>query len=150
MLKLNLDPDRRFLRQFAWASLLMFPLIGVLLTWKFGAPLWLAIGLAGIGVLVFAVEVVLVPLLDDATAALLERLVPRTVFLVLTLVTFPIGFVVSHVLMALIYYLVVTPIGLVFRLIGRDALRLRQDPTASSHWVERTQQRRPSSYFKLY
>ena len=38
---------------------------------------------------------------------------------------FPIGWTVSLVLLGLVYYGLFTPIGLVFRLVGRDALQLR-------------------------
>ena len=35
------------------------------------------------------------------------------------------------------YYLVFTPIGLLFRLMGKDSLRLRFDPNAGSYWIPR-------------
>jgi hypothetical protein len=46
----------------------------------------------------------------------------RILYLGLTLVAMPIGFVVSLVLLAAFYFLLLTPVALVFRLIGRDAL----------------------------
>lgn len=150
MLKLNLNPDRRFLRQFAWASLLMMPLFGLLLWWRFGAATWIVVGVGAVGVLVFAVEVLLLPLLSEAAGRFAEAAIPRAFYRALAVATVPIGFVVSHVLMALIYYLVVTPIALVFRLMGRDELRLKKDSKAGSYWVDRGPERRPASYFKLY
>ncbi|MCW2502789.1 MAG: hypothetical protein JWO79_1073 [Actinomycetia bacterium] len=36
--------------------------------------------------------------------------------------------------LALVYYLLVTPIGLVSRLV-RDPLRRRKDPRAASYWI---------------
>jgi hypothetical protein len=71
-------------------------------------------------------------------------------YVVLTLVAFPIGFVLSHVLIAVIYYLVITPIGLLFRLVGRDAMLRRPDPSLPSYWHARPTSRPAASYFKLY
>ena len=66
------------------------------------------------------------------------------------IVALPIGFVLSHVIMAIIFYLVITPIGLVFRLMGRDVLGRRMDRQRRTFWHERGPQRSPASYFKLY
>src|SRR4026207_1468839 len=37
-------------------------------------------------------------------------------------VAYPIGWVVSHVIIALVFYLLVTPIGLIMRLLGSDPM----------------------------
>src|SRR5215207_3968255 len=47
------------------------------------------------------------------------------------------GHVNSRVLLTLVYYLVVTPYGIVTRLVGRDPLRRRGRGVGESHWVER-------------
>jgi len=50
-------------------------------------------------------------------------------------IAFVMGNIVSRLALAVVYYLVLTPIGLVGRLAGRDRLALR--PTArESHWVD--------------
>ena len=46
--------------------------------------------------------------------------------------------IVSPVMMAVIYFGVITPTGLVMRLTGHDPLRLRRDADAASYWIERT------------
>ncbi|MBM3740305.1 MAG: hypothetical protein FJW39_31510 [Acidobacteria bacterium] len=43
------------------------------------------------------------------------------------------GRVTSPVVMALVFFLVITPLGLLMRLLGRDALGLRRD--AASYWA---------------
>jgi hypothetical protein len=148
-MKLNLQPDRRLLRQFAWASLVFFPLIAGFLAWKHELPTAWVVALCAVGAVVALVELLLVDVLGGF-GLLLEKLIPRTLFQVLTLVTFPIGFVVSHVLIATIYFLVITPIGLVFRLLGRDVLGRRLEPGRATYWHERGPQRPAASYFKLY
>ena len=45
--------------------------------------------------------------------------------------------VVSPIALAVLFYGVVTPTGLVMRLIGKDPLRLRLDPSIQSYWIVR-------------
>jgi hypothetical protein len=42
----------------------------------------------------------------------------------------------SPIALGAIYFLVLTPTGLVLRLFDRDRLRLRRDPNARSYWIE--------------
>lgn len=44
---------------------------------------------------------------------------------------------ISPIIMGLVFYTTVTPIGLVRRLLGQDPLRLRFDRDAVSYWIER-------------
>lgn len=150
MIKLQLQPTDRMLDQFSWVALVAFPALGWYLAHRYGLPVQWAWILAGIGFATFVVQVVLVPFLENALGRLLQTLVPKLVFQVLSLVTIPIGFVVSHVLIAAIYYLVFTPIGLIFKLIGRDAMQRKLDPKAASYWTVRGPQRPAASYFKQY
>ena len=45
--------------------------------------------------------------------------------------------VISPVAMGVLFYLVITPIGLVMRWFGHDPLRLKLDAKASSYWIKR-------------
>jgi len=47
------------------------------------------------------------------------------------------GRVVSPVITALLFFLVVTPTGFLFRLLGKDPLRLASDAGVGSYWIER-------------
>lgn len=49
--------------------------------------------------------------------------------------THPIGWVVSRLVLGLIFYGLFTPFAWVFRLMGRDALRLKPQPQASTYWL---------------
>ena len=44
---------------------------------------------------------------------------------------------ISPIIMGLVFYTTVTPIGLVRRLLGQDPLRLRFDSGAVTYWIER-------------
>ncbi|MDP6175569.1 MAG: SxtJ family membrane protein [Rhodospirillales bacterium] len=46
--------------------------------------------------------------------------------------------IVNPIIMGLVFYLTVTPTGLIMRLLGKDPLRLRFDHEAKSYWIERT------------
>ena len=59
----------------------------------------------------------------------------KGLYLVLNAVAMPIGYVVSHVILFAIYFLIFTPIALVFRLIGRDALHRKIDRQAATYWL---------------
>lgn len=45
--------------------------------------------------------------------------------------------VVSPVILGMLFYFTVVPTGLVMRMLGKDPLRQRFDPAASSYWIER-------------
>lgn len=49
------------------------------------------------------------------------------------------GRIISPIVLGLMFYGLITPVALVQRLSGRDALRLRafRDPKLSSHWIRR-------------
>jgi hypothetical protein len=148
-MKLILQPDRRMLRQFAWACLFLLPAIAGFLAWKHDLPtVWVFVAI-GVGVFAALIELVLM-VVAESVGLLLEKTFLRPLFQGLALVAFPIGFVLSHVLIASIYYLVVTPIALVFRLVGRDAIGRRINRHQGSYWTNRSVGRTASSYFKLY
>ena len=63
---------------------------------------------------------------------------------------FPIGWCVSNVLLAVIYFGVITPIGLVLRWIGRDELGLKPAPGQGSFWEDRPSRRDVTSYLRQY
>ena len=74
----------------------------------------------------------------------------RPLFVGLILVTFPIGIVVSYVLMGFVFYVVFTPVALVFKVIGRDPLERRFDREAKTYWVKRRPVEGTERYFKQF
>ena len=63
---------------------------------------------------------------------------------------FPIGWVISYTLLAAIYYLIVTPIGLFMRLLGRDPLQRQLDHTTESYWAPYIGAEKKSRYFQQF
>ena len=47
------------------------------------------------------------------------------------------GLIVSPIVMGLIYFLVVSPIGFIMRLIGKDLLKLKYDKSIKSYWINK-------------
>ena len=74
----------------------------------------------------------------------------KMIYLGMILLTMPIGWVVSFILMAAFYYLLLTPLGLFFRLIGRDPLYRKFDPTAKSYWMSRRPPKGLEQYFHQF
>ena len=65
-------------------------------------------------------------------------------------VFFPVGWVVSHVVMALVFYLVLTPIGLVMRLSGHAPIPPGFDRQAASYWTPRPPAPPLERYFRQF
>ncbi len=60
------------------------------------------------------------------------------------------GKIMTPVIMGLIYYLVITPIGLIMRIAGKDLLDQRIDKNASSYWIKADSMGSGSRYFTPY
>ena len=57
------------------------------------------------------------------------------------------GWANSRILLALLFYLVMTPVGLVQRLVGRDAL-CRRGPGSASNWIPRSSPKQSKEQFE--
>ena len=62
----------------------------------------------------------------------------------------PIGWIISHLLLATIYYFLLTPIGILMRLFRYDPMQRKFDRSRKSYWIAREKKRPPASYFKQY
>jgi len=66
-------------------------------------------------------------------------------------VAFVLGFVMAHVMLTLLFFLVITPIGWIARLFGKDFLGLKLDRTAASYWIPHERKRRsPAEYERQF
>lgn len=133
MIEIPWYPTQKQLRQFVWISPVGFALIGFSV-WRATGSSTAWIVLAAIGVALFL-------------AGLARPGVVRPIYLLAMAIAFPIGWLVSNLAFLAIYYLVLTPLALVFRLIGRDALLLRRT-TAQTFWRERSGPPTPESYWR--
>ena len=136
LIDVNWNPPPRQLRQFAVLFLIVFGALGTILFLN-GKPLvvartlWSLSAVVGISGAIFPVVV-------------------RPVYLTMMALALPIGLVVSSLLMLVIYYLILTPIGLILRVTGHDPMGRRRNPTRTSYWIERSPAEGIARYFKQY
>ena len=145
MMELDLRPDHRKLRQFGWLALL---LVGALAGWAYWRGHLFGIDLGdrahGIATALGAVA---------GLSGLFSLVWPagnRLFYTLHTLVAYPIGTVVGYTILLILFYLILSPVGLLFRLIGRDALHRRLDPDASTYWVEHRAPADVTRYFRQF
>ena len=51
------------------------------------------------------------------------------------------GSIVSPIVMGVIFFIVVTPIGLIMRFLGKDLLRINKNKIVSTYWINREKQK---------
>jgi hypothetical protein len=127
------NPDSRTLRQFAFIWIIFFGAIGGLQLYKGGTWGWPIIALA----------------LGAGVPGLIWPKVLKPIFVTWMILAFPIGWLVSHVILGVVFYALFTPMGLALRLKGHNSLLLKK-PDADSFWVRRHQQRDPARYLKQF
>jgi Saxitoxin biosynthesis operon protein SxtJ len=74
----------------------------------------------------------------------------RFVYIGMMVASYPVGWVMSHLLLFVIYFGVFTPLGLVFRLLGRDPLQLRPEPNATTYWRPKSTPDDPKRYLQQF
>lgn len=134
LVDVNWNPSDRQLRQFGWIALAMFPALAWI--WTDGA-----------------VAAVLVAVAVGGALAGLGFAYPRglrPIYVGLCLLTLPIGLVVSEVMLMLLFYGILFPLGMVFRLVGRDGLQRRLNPKAVTYWQPRKQPTGAASYLRQW
>ncbi|MDB5384486.1 MAG: hypothetical protein JWM11_132 [Planctomycetaceae bacterium] len=137
ILDINWKPSEKDLRQFA---AIWFPLACLALGWL----AWRWTG---------SLTVVAIPVVFGCILAPIAYCIPavaRGLFVGWMTVAFPIGWTISHLLMAFIYFLLITPMGLVMRLFGRDSMGRRFDETKESYWVPHQPPKDNQQYFRQY
>jgi len=55
-------------------------------------------------------------------------------------ISITIGYFVSRVILSLIFFLLITPMGLIFKVIGKDPMERKIDPGAESYWQKRAEE----------
>jgi len=133
---INRTPSSRHLAGFAVLWLLFFAGAAGVAMARGSGP-WRAAILAAVALTVPVVGWVFPPFL-------------RWTYLGMSYATYPIGLVVSSLVLLLLYYGVVTPIGLLLRLTGYDPLGRRFDPKASSYWSPRQEPEDARRYFQQF
>jgi hypothetical protein len=144
-IKIDFTPSPQTLRQFGFIALGGFTLLAVLTHFEL-PPFGAALGAARDTVAVVLLAV-------GAVSALFSLLAPRAnraLFVGLSIITYPIGFVVSHVLLALLFFGLFAPLGALLRAFGKDQIRRSGGAEAISYWRKARRARSVRDYFRQY
>lgn len=134
-LPFSTNPTPRVLRQFAAAWLTFFLLFSADEIWRRGN--------ASAGLALAVVSLVgVVGLIRPASVSLL--------FIAASAIAFPIGWLMSQIVLAIIFFAVLTPMAFLQRARGRDALGLKRKPEQSSFWSARGPRSGPERYLKQF
>lgn len=136
LIRIDHNPSARNLLWFGGMLGLFLAIVGAMAWWRFHAPgvaqgFWIAAA-------VLVVAYYAIPPLR------------KPLYLGWMYAAFPIGFVMSYVILAATYYLVITPIGLALRLCGHDPLDRRLDRSAKSYWRPHSPAADSRRYFRQF
>lgn len=129
-------PKPAVVRQFGVVCLVILGAAGLLLALKHGRPA-LGYGLVGLGVL----------------SALLGAAAPglfRWVFTGSMLLAFPIGFVVSQIMLVILFFVVFFAVGAFLRLRGWDSMARKRKPPGTTYWETKPAPSDPKRYLRQY
>ncbi len=133
--KINWQPSNTDIRKFGKTVLIGFLIIGALFFWRGRRPV------AEIMVGVSAV----VAVLSYAVPAL-----AKPFYFVWMGFGFVMGSIMSRVILAIIFYAIISPVALVFRLIGRDELKRKKTSSATTYWEDHPKITDPEYYEHLF
>ena len=136
LITINTSPSKRELRWFGLMFLAFFAIVGALAWWQFEAPRaagWILGSAAVVTAIYYAVPMARIP-----------------IYLGWLYAAFPIGWTISHLLMAIVYYLVMTPTGLLMRLFRYDPMNRRFDRAAKSYWIDHATATDKRRYFRQF
>ena len=143
--RINFTPDKKTLRQFGWISFLCFGSLA-LMAWT--ERLIFSFGLGQSRVVVMQILLAMAVL-----CALFSLLFPKAnlpLYIGLSVISYPIGVVLSYIIMLVIYFGMITPMALIFRMIGKDPLQREFLPDAQTYWEEPGPAHPRESYFKQF
>jgi hypothetical protein len=136
LIEINRNPSPRDLRWFGLIVALFCAVVGAVLWWRFDLPAAGRVA-ALVGLVLMAAYYALPP-------------IRRAMYVGWMYLFFPLGFVLAHVVLAIIYFLVLTPVGLVMRLFRRDPMQRSLDRDADTYWEARDPNVPPERYFRQY
>jgi len=145
MIEMNWKPDAKTLRSFGLIAVFGFGFVATLAHFE-----WLifAFGLGAAKPYVVNTFIGLA-----AYSGLMGLVFPRAnqpVYVGLAIISYPIGFVLSYLILGTLYFLIITPTGLVMRAIGHDPLEREWDEEAESYWHDSRPPRPSEHYFRQF
>lgn len=130
------NPSPKTLRQFAAIWLVFFLGLAAFQVWCRHRPGW------GLALALLATSVGLVGLVFPRAV--------RPIFVGWMMLAFPIGWAVSHLMLVLMFFGVITPLAIVLRLRGRDLLCRKPAADRPSFWLPKTTPTDLRRYFRQF
>jgi hypothetical protein len=137
LIEVNWAPSPRELRQFAG---IWFPAFWALV----GGLFWYHSGSLAVPAVMWGVA------LAVGLAGLISPALIRPIYVAWMLAAYPVGWVVSHLMLATIYFVVMAPVGLVMRLFGYDPMKRDFDRSARTYWVPHDPGGDTARYFRQF
>jgi hypothetical protein len=135
--EINWHPSRKELRVFAIIALIAAAVVALLLYRFRGLGIrWVAV-IISLGVAILL-------------SSFVSLKVTRAIYLGLVLATLPIGLLISFLLLAIFFFGILTPLAVIFRLIGRDSLQRKFDPDTDSYWTTHQQPDNLDRYYNQF
>ena len=122
IVSINWSPSGKEIKGFGRSMLIGFGIIGAVFFFFFDHTKT-AMGLWIFGVLAFA----------------FSYLVPKLALLIYYPwmgVSFVMGSIISYLIVAFIFFILITPVAIIFKIIGRDPLSLKVEKSAGSYWIQ--------------
>lgn len=135
LIEIDLNPSQKDLKLFGFIMLVLFLLLGGIVQW-FSGPFIVSVILWGFGAGFFAIYYLVRPLRLPLYRGWMKLI-------------YPVGWTLSHLLFGVIYFLIMTPIGMLMRLFGHDAMRRKVNKT-DSYWIARKPETDMARYFKQF
>lgn len=137
LVEINWYPSRKELRTFAIIALVAAILAALLLCRFKGVGIEWGAAIFSLGAAILLSSFVWLRL-------------TRVIYLGFVLVTYPIGLLMSFILLAIFFFGILTPVALLFYLIGRDTLHRKFDPDAESYWITHEQPENLDRYYHQF
>ena len=136
VLEIKKNPSRRDLLWFGWLLPVFVAIVGAL-AWRRTGSLTSATVFWAVGGAISALFV-------------LRPTSRRRIYMGWMYTVYPIGWTVSHLLLGVVYYVVITPVGLALRVLRYDPLKRRFDRTASTYWIRHNPVDRIGRYLRQF
>lgn len=142
--EINWNPDTKERKKFALSLLIGFPAIGILLlllgwikTGVWDKNLNLSLWIGGIGF--FA-----------GIAFYIFHQISKPFYIIWYFLASCIGFVISNLVLALFYYLILTPFGIVRQIVSKDSFPKTFDKSKKTYWQDAPQVDDIKRYYKQF
>lgn len=134
--EINWNPTKRELRIFAFALGFFLCLVAAFV-FKGAESTSVILTMLGVAVLL------------SATGYFFPHLM-KPLYLTWMILFYPLRWLISYLLIVVVYYLVISPIGMALRFLGYDLIGRHFDQQNTSYWKTKQQGRKETDYFRQF